>query len=110
MSYSFRVAIVIIFSTLAGCSVPPQQCMTFRTVKEEGANTGMAFVRYLITTQEGETYRGVTNKDGFTSTVSTRFPDDVKIEFPQSVSKTSARSIPSSKVQLGPTPGHGKCT
>jgi hypothetical protein len=84
--------------------------MTFRTVKEEGADTGMAFVRYLITTQEGETYSGVTNMDGFTTAVPTRFPDDAKIEFPQSVSKVSARSIPSRKVQLGPTPHHGKCT
>jgi type VI secretion system secreted protein VgrG len=40
------------------------------------------FVRYLITTQEGERFPGVTDKDGRTIPVHTLLPGNVVIEFP----------------------------
>jgi hypothetical protein len=41
-----------------------------------------SFVRYLITTQEGERFPGVTDKDGKTIPVHTLLPGNVVIEFP----------------------------
>jgi type VI secretion system secreted protein VgrG len=40
------------------------------------------FARYLITTQEGERFHGVTDKDGRTIPVHTLLPGNVVIEFP----------------------------
>ncbi|WP_052075074.1 type VI secretion system Vgr family protein [Pseudomonas lutea] len=48
-----------------------------------GPDNGYApFARYLITTQEGERFSGVTDKDGRTIPVHTLLPGNVVIEFP----------------------------
>jgi type VI secretion system secreted protein VgrG len=48
-----------------------------------GPDNGYApFARYLITTQEGERFPGVTDKDGRTIPVHTQLPGNVVIEFP----------------------------
>jgi type VI secretion system secreted protein VgrG len=51
------------------------------TVKDD-AQTPVSFNRYRITTQQGEVFNGVTDKDGQTMSVHTLVPGNLKIEFP----------------------------
>ncbi|VVO40533.1 hypothetical protein PS691_05698 [Pseudomonas fluorescens] len=53
------------------------------TLRDE-AQAPMPFTRYRITTQQGEVFNGVTDKDGQTMSVHTLMPGDLKIEFPES--------------------------
>ncbi|QCY12021.1 type VI secretion system tip protein VgrG [Pseudomonas sp. MPC6] len=53
------------------------------TVKDD-AQAPVSFNRYRITTQQGEVFNGVTDKDGQTMSVHTLVPGDLKIEFPDS--------------------------
>jgi Rhs element Vgr protein len=53
------------------------------TLKDE-AQAPMPFARYRITTQQGEVFNGVTDKDGQTMSVHTLVPGDLRIEFPDS--------------------------
>ncbi|MDQ0122895.1 type VI secretion system secreted protein VgrG [Pseudomonas lini] len=53
------------------------------TVKDD-AQTPVSFNRYRITTQQGEVFNGVADKDGQTMSVHTLVPGDLKIEFPDS--------------------------
>lgn len=51
------------------------------TLKDE-ARTPMPFTRYRVTTQQGEVFNGVTDKDGLTMSVHTLVPGELKLEFP----------------------------
>lgn len=53
------------------------------TLKDE-AQTPMPFTRYRVTTQQGEVFNGVTDKDGLTMSVHTLLPGGLKIELPES--------------------------
>lgn len=53
------------------------------TLKDE-AQVPMPFARYRVTTQQGEVFSGVTDKDGQTMSVHTLVPGDLKIELPES--------------------------
>jgi type VI secretion system secreted protein VgrG len=44
----------------------------------------MPFTRYRATTQQGEVFNGVTDKDGKTMSIHTLLPGDLKVEFPDS--------------------------
>jgi type VI secretion system secreted protein VgrG len=52
------------------------------------------FVRYRITTQEGEVFNGVTDKDGRTMPVHTMLPGRVAIDFPQFEERLKPRPTP----------------
>ncbi|MDC6382988.1 DUF2345 domain-containing protein, partial [Pseudomonas graminis] len=52
------------------------------------------FVRYRITTQNGEVFNGVTDKDGKTMPVHTMLPGHVAIDFPQSEERLKPRPTP----------------
>ncbi|WP_259699621.1 type VI secretion system Vgr family protein [Pseudomonas frederiksbergensis] len=52
------------------------------TLKDE-AQAPMPFTRYQITTQQGEVFNGVTNKDGQTMSVHTLVPGELKVELPE---------------------------
>ncbi|MCP1446063.1 type VI secretion system secreted protein VgrG [Pseudomonas sp. GGS8] len=51
---------------------------------KDKAQAPMPFTRYRITTQQGEVFNGVTDKDGQTMSVHTLVPGGLKIEFPES--------------------------
>ncbi|VVQ17415.1 hypothetical protein PS938_04416 [Pseudomonas fluorescens] len=53
------------------------------TLKDE-AQVPMPFTRYRVTTQQGEVFNGVTDKDGQTMSVHTLVPSGLKIELPAS--------------------------
>ncbi len=52
------------------------------------------FVRYRITTQNGEVFNGVTDKDGRTMPVHTMLPGHLAIDFPQSEERLKPRPTP----------------
>jgi len=49
----------------------------------DGSQAPMPFTRYRVTTQQGEVFSGVTDKDGRTMSVHTLLPGELKVEFPQ---------------------------
>ncbi|MEQ7919145.1 type VI secretion system tip protein VgrG [Xanthomonas sp. WHRI 1810A] len=51
-------------------------------LKDE-TQTPKPFVRYQVTTQQGQVFNGVTDKDGQTMSVHTLLPGGLKVEFPQ---------------------------
>jgi type VI secretion system secreted protein VgrG len=63
--------------------LPPAGYAASYTVKDD-AQAPVPFSRYRITTQQGEVFSGVTDKDGRTMSAHTLVPGDLKIEFPDS--------------------------
>ncbi|MGE9761633.1 hypothetical protein [Pseudomonas sp. PDM20] len=45
------------------------------------------FVLYRVTTGERKVYEGVTDRNGLTEPIPTRYPDEMKIVFPNSVNE-----------------------
>lgn len=64
----------------------PVQHATYRTHDESGAV--LPFVRYRVTTRERKVYEGVTNHEGDTQPIPTRYPDAMTIEFPDTLPAT----------------------
>jgi|GEM_PF-30698 len=62
------------------------------TLKDQ-AQAAKPFTRYQVTTQQGEVFTGVTDKDGRTMSVNTLVPGDLKIEFLDAVYDEQLRLI-----------------
>lgn len=110
MRVSQLVALCSPLSILAGCVNTSQQCMTIRTINQDGSKAGMPFVRYIIKTQEGQLYRGVTNQYEFNDAVPTGYPDGARVEFPESVSKVPFEQRPSIHTTPSPSVESGEST
>ncbi len=96
MNFKMPVAaLALLFLSLGGCSKLPYQCLTYQVFGDAENQVIHPFVRYQILTQEGETYKGVTNQYGFTRAVPTRYPDTAGIGFPATL--PDADSLPSFK-------------
>ena len=64
----------------------PVQHVTYRTLDESGVV--VPFGRYRVTTRERQVYEGVTNHEGDTQPIPTRYPDAMIIEFPDELPST----------------------
>ncbi|WP_259753310.1 hypothetical protein [Pseudomonas sp. GCEP-101] len=63
----------------------PVQQVTYRVSQYDGSPH--TFVLYRITTRERKVHEGVTNRYGMTESIPTRYPDEMKIVFPESVNE-----------------------
>jgi uncharacterized protein (DUF2345 family) len=53
----------------------------------------MPFTRYRVTTQRGDVFNGVTDRDGRTMSVNTLMPGDLRVELPEAVYDEQLRLI-----------------
>ncbi|WP_347911453.1 type VI secretion system tip protein VgrG [Pseudomonas grandcourensis] len=63
-------------------------------VLKDEAQAPLAFTRYRITTEQGEVFTGVTDKEGRTMSAHTLLPGGLKIEFPDSTKWISFSAPP----------------
>ncbi|MFL6609019.1 MAG: type VI secretion system Vgr family protein [Pseudomonas sp.] len=62
------------------------------TLKDD-AQAAMPFARYRVTTQQGDVFNGVTDRDGRTMSVNTLVPGDLRVELPEAVYDEQLRLI-----------------
>ncbi|NWA18520.1 type VI secretion system tip protein VgrG, partial [Pseudomonas gingeri] len=59
-----------------------------RYILKNDTRAPMPFTRYRATTQQGEVFKGVTDKDGRTLNIHTLLPGNVNVEFPDNTSES----------------------
>ena len=63
----------------------PVQHVTYTVRQYDGSPH--TFVLYRVTTGERKVYEGVTDRHGLTEPIPTRYPDEMRITFPNSVNE-----------------------
>ncbi|WP_262417478.1 type VI secretion system Vgr family protein, partial [Pseudomonas sp. SH10-3B] len=66
---------------------------------KDATQAALRFTRYRVTTQQGDVFTGVTDKDGKTMSVHTWMPGSLKIELPQTEKWISFSAPPGSNYQ-----------
>ncbi|MDX5698128.1 DUF2345 domain-containing protein, partial [Brenneria sp. L4-2C] len=69
----------------------PRGCGEFFILHSEKTGEIMPFSRYRITTSEGRVFEGSSDKDGKTDEIFTAAPDNMVIEFPDSLEETTQK-------------------